>query len=83
LNDAGNSDEAIATYKLAIKADPKNEGRPHVQHDHHGEKQAGGWKVRRSIGIAAATSSEIDAVLKAWTGPGASTLELTCGLAAS
>lgn len=70
-----------ASFRILCKQ--CSEGRPHEQHDHHGDEQPGEWEVRRHIGIAAASSYEIDAVLKAWAGPGASTLRLTCELAAS
>lgn len=59
-----------------------SEGRPHEQHDHHGSEQDSEWQVRRRIGIAAASASEIDAVLTSWTAQGASTLQLTCELVA-
>jgi tetratricopeptide (TPR) repeat protein len=59
-----------------------SEGRPHEQHEHHGVRDAGSWQVRRRIGIAALALGDIDAVLKRWTGQGAPTMQLTCGLVA-
>ena len=59
-----------------------SEGRPHEQHDQHATANDGTWQVRRHIGVAAARQDEIEAVLRSWTGPGASSWELTCGLAA-
>ena len=59
-----------------------SEGRPHEQHDHHGTRQSGAWQVRRRIGIAALCLEDVEAVLKACTGPGVSTLDLTCELTA-
>jgi len=59
-----------------------SEGRPHDQHDQHAIANDGMWQVRRRIGIAAPTQEAIHTVLRSWTGPGASSWELTCGLPA-
>ncbi len=59
-----------------------SEGRPHEQHDHHENTEPAAWQVVRQIGVAALSARDIEAVLSAWSGPGASTLQLTCALAA-
>jgi tetratricopeptide (TPR) repeat protein len=69
-----------ASYRVLCKQ--CSEGRPHEQHDHTGSDAPAGWQVRRHIGIAAMAASDIEAVLASWTGPGAQTRQLTCGLRA-
>lgn len=79
---AANIDVEDWTASFRMLCKQCSEGRPHEQHDHHGETTENVWVVRRQIGIAAASSQQIDAVLQAWGGAGASTLQLTCELRA-
>ena len=74
------AEDWTASFQMLCKQ--CSEGRPHAQHDHRGNDEAEGWKLRRRIGIAALSLNAINDVLKAWNGPGTSTLQLACRLAA-
>ena len=79
---AANIDVEDWTSSYRIICRQCSEGRPHEQHDHHASDGPDEWTVHRRIGIAAASSHAIEALLQTWNGAGAATWQLTCELAA-
>ena len=97
IKDEGNDEQAIALHQQAVEADPESHYNIGLIYKYRNawpksfeyNRRANAldldddmWQVRRHIGIAAPTQEAIHTVLRSWTGPGASSWELTCCLPA-